>query len=239
VRCYIDCNSYVDLNRNHPHVQQISSLEQALEEVRSASVPKTKFTFKRKTVKPRLSVPPSPHPSSRSANEPGEGDATLGTLAFHRLSSHSYCGLSLPSISTLGAGPPSFDLTISDLDHCVVDLRGTADTVHNQNQPCLTALQARDLRETILILPNAKGSVLLQNLNRCTVIVACHKAGILLSVWWPALLILVVSFAPVEKRPRIPRCNVQTSYRGLLFYRLCRIPIIRVPTLTRQWGFTT
>jgi hypothetical protein len=180
---------FVTPNRIHPHRQQIRSLEQTLEEVRSASVPKTKFTFKRKADKPQLSAAPLPPPSSPSANGLGEGDAihNAGTSTFHKLSSLSHCRLSSQSIPTLGAATPSFDLTISDLDRCIVDLCGIAEAVPRQNQPCLTALHARDLRETILILSNVKGSVLLHNLHQCTVIVACHQASILSPVWWLVL----------------------------------------------------
>ena len=156
-------------------------LEQTLEETRSASLPKTKFTFKRKTNKPPLSAAPTPLPSSSSASELGKRDGLPGTSDFHKLSSRSHCRLSLLSIPTFGgAGPPLSSLTISDLDHCIVDLRATAETVSRQDQSGLTALHIRDLKETVLVLPNVKGSVLLHNLHRCTVIVACHQAGILL-----------------------------------------------------------
>jgi hypothetical protein len=155
-------------------------LERTLEEIRSASQPKTKFTFKRKTDKPPLSAASTLSPSSHGANELRDG--LPGTSDFHKLSSHSNCRLSLQSIPTFGAGPPLSDLTISDLDHCIVDLRPPAETVSRQNQFSLTALRIRDLKETVLILPNVNGSVLLYNLYRCTVIVACHQAGIFSSV---------------------------------------------------------
>ena len=161
-------------------IQQMELLEQTLEETRSASLPKTKFTFKRKTNKPQLSAAPTPLPSSPSAGEPGKRDGLPGASDFHKLSSRSHCRLSLLSIPTFGAGPPLSSLTISDLDHCIVDLRATAETVSRQDQSGLTALHIRDLKETVLRLPNVKGSVLLHNLHRCTVIVACHQAGILL-----------------------------------------------------------
>jgi len=157
-------------------------LEQTLEETRSASQPKTKFTFKRKTNKPPLSAAATLLPSSHGANEPGNTDGLPGTFDFHKLTSHDHRRLSLQSIPTFGTGPPLSDLTISDLDHCIVDLRAPAETVSRQNQRSLTALRIRDLKETVLILPNVDGSVLLYNLYRCTVVVACHQAGILLSV---------------------------------------------------------
>lgn len=81
----------------------------------------------------------------------------------------------------LGEGPPLSDLIISDLDHCIVDLRATAGPLGSQNQLDLTALHIRDLKDTLLILPNVKGSVILHNLHRCTAIVTCHQVGTLLS----------------------------------------------------------
>ena len=169
----------ISSTRIHPLIQQMDILEQTLEEIRSASLPKTKFTFKRKTNKPPVSVAPALLPSS---DELGKRDDRPGPSDFHRLSSHSHCRLSLQSISTFGAGPPLSDLTISDLDHCVVDLRVAAEPASRQNQHSLTALHIHDLKETVLMLPNVEGSVLLHNLYRCTVIVACHQAGIFLSI---------------------------------------------------------
>ena len=159
----------------HALMQQMDLLEQTLEKTRSASLPKTKFTFKRKTNNPRLSAAPTLPPSSSSANELGRRDDLPSTSEFNNLSSHSHCRLSLQSIPTSGEGPPLSDLIISDLDHCIVDLRATAGSVGSQNQLNLTALHIRDLKETLLILPNVKGSVILHNLRRCTAIVTCHQ----------------------------------------------------------------
>jgi len=154
---------------------QMDLLEQTLEKTRSASLPKTKFTFKRKTNNSPLSAAPTLPPSSSGANELGRRDGLPGTSYFNNLSSHSHCRLSLQSIPTSGEGPPLSDLIISDLDHCIVDLRATAGSVRSQNQLNLTALHIHDLKETLLILPNVKGSVILHNLHRCTAIVTCHQ----------------------------------------------------------------
>jgi hypothetical protein len=166
----------------HALIQQMDLLEQTLEKTRSASLPKTKFTFKRKTNKPPLSAAPTLPPSSSGANELGRRDGLPGTSDFNNLSSHSHCRLSLQSIPTSGEGSPLSDLIISDLDHCIVDLRATAGSVRSQNQLNLTALHIRDLKETLLILPNVKGSVILHNLYRCTAVVTCHQVGTRLSL---------------------------------------------------------
>ncbi|KAF8480057.1 tubulin binding cofactor C-domain-containing protein [Russula ochroleuca] len=167
-----DATSFLTAYDQRQCQAQMDVLEQTLEEIRSASLPKTKFTFKRKTNKPPVSAAPTQLPSS---DELGKRDDLPGTSDFHKLSSHSHCRLSIRSISTFGTGPPLSDLTISDLDHCIVDLRATAETVSRQSQLSLTALHIHDLKETVLILPNVEGSVLLHNLYRCTVIVACHQ----------------------------------------------------------------
>lgn len=149
-------------------------------------MPKTKFAFKRRTDKPNISpappLPPSPHRADELA-----GDAVPGMSSFHKLGSHSNSRLSLRSIPTLVEEAQAFDLTISDLERCVVDLRIMAETAPRQKQTHLTAVHAQDLRDTILVLPNVKGSAILHGLNRCTVIVTCHQASILSSMSWHAL----------------------------------------------------
>lgn len=178
-------------------------LEQTMEDTRSASLPKTKFTFKRKTNKPPLSATPTLLPSSSGVNEQGRRDGLAGPSDFNNLSSHSHSRLSLQSIPTSGEGPPLSDLIISDLDHCIVDLRATAGSVRSQNQLDLTALRIHDLKETLLILPNVKGSVILHNLHRCTAIVTCHQVGIHLLGRGPPLLIHLVPHARLDGCSRI------------------------------------
>lgn len=146
-------------------VQQLRSWEQSLETLRSASKPKSKFSFKRKepAVPARTAVVPSV-PAARSVEIP----STYLTLA-----SHSNARLSWSSLPNAREFPES-DLTIADLDHCIVDLVETSDTGH---KPVLTALHIRNLKNTILLLPVTKGSVLLHNLTRCIIVVGCHQAG--------------------------------------------------------------
>jgi hypothetical protein len=189
----------------HALIQQMDLLERALEEIRSASLPKTKFTFKRKTNKPPLSAAPTLLPSSSGANELGGRDGLPGTSDFNGLSSRSHCRLSLQSIPTSGEGPPLSDLIISDLDHCIVDLRAS------QNQLNLTALHIRDLKETLLILPIVKGSVILHNLHRCTAIVTCHQVGTRSFVRM-SLLIHLVPHARLDGCSRIPLRGLQSGY---------------------------
>ena len=196
----------------HAPIQQMDSLERTLEEIRFASLPKAKFTFKRKTDKTPLSAAPTPPPSSSGANELGGSDGLPGTSNFNNLRSHSHCRLSLQSIQTSREGPPLSDLIISDLDHCIVDLRATAGSVRSQNQFNLTAVHIHDLKETLLILPIVKGSVILHNLHRCTVIVTCHQVRTRLSECGPPLLIHLVPHARLGGCSRLPLRGLQSGY---------------------------
>ncbi|KAI9463955.1 TBCC-domain-containing protein [Lactarius psammicola] len=154
---------------------QMDLLEQSLEEARSASLPKKKFAFKRKADRPPVPAAPTLPPSPQATPPQPGRDHLSAVSTFHKLSAHSNCRLSLQSLPTLGEGTPTFNLTISDLNRCIVDLCGSAKLASPHHQLSLTALHIRDLKDTILILPNVKGSVLLHNLHTCTVIVACHQ----------------------------------------------------------------
>ncbi len=160
--------------------QQIDSLEQSLEETRTASLPKKKFAFKRGADRPSLSAAPTSPPSSQAIPPQPERDhLAAAPSTFRKISAHSNCRISLQSLPTFKDDTAS-DLTISDLSRCIVDLCSPAKTT-SPHQLSLTALHIRDLKDTILILPNVKGSVLLHNLHTCTVIAACHQARIPLS----------------------------------------------------------
>lgn len=176
-------------------------LEQTLEETRSASLPKKKFAFKRKA--DRAPVPTLPPSLQATPPQPG-GDQLSAVSTFQKLSAHSNCRLSLKSLPTLGDDTSTFDLTISDLSHCIVDLCSPA-TISSQLP--LTAVHIRDLKDTILILPNVKGSVLFHNLHTCTVIVACHQASMSsISIGNCSHLLHPVPHAQFNARSRIP-CN--------------------------------
>lgn len=154
---------------------QMDLLEQILEETRSASLPKKKFAFKRKADRPPvLAVPTLPPPPQATPPQPRQ-DHLSAVSTFHKLRAHSNCRLSLQSLPTFEDDTPTFDLTISDLNRCIVDLCSPAKIGSPYYQLSLTALHIRDLKDTILVLPNMKGSVLLHNLHTCTVIVACHQ----------------------------------------------------------------
>ncbi|KAH9053606.1 tubulin binding cofactor C-domain-containing protein [Lactarius vividus] len=152
---------------------QMDLLEQMLEETHSASLPKKKFAFKRKGDR----APVLAMPTSLQATPPQPRQDHMSAVStFHKLSARSNCRLSLQSLPTFEDDTPTFDLTISDLNRCIVDLCSPAKIATPYHQLSLTALHIRDLKDTILVLPNMKGSVLLHNLHTCTVIFRMHSS---------------------------------------------------------------
>ncbi|KAF7319483.1 C-CAP/cofactor C-like domain-containing protein [Mycena chlorophos] len=140
---------------------QVKELEKSLEELR-ALVPKSKFAFKRKT-------PTASTASTQSAPptlpRPNAAEPARETSANMILSSHARRYLTHDALP-LKASPTS-DLTISDLNHCIVNLLGP--------ELRISALHIRNLVDTVLLLPSIAGSVLLHDLRRCIVVVGCHQ----------------------------------------------------------------
>ena len=165
--------------------QQIKKVEGELEAVRAAMVPKTKFAFKRKAPqKPAsplpLSVPQSssaPAPTTAGARAPISPDpATTGLT----ISGHSRSYLTRSSLSSPWNTPS--DLTISDLDSCIVNLVSSEsnssplDAGADASQtPHFTALHVRNLSNTVLILPAIGGSALLHDMRNCVIALGSHQ----------------------------------------------------------------
>ncbi|KAJ7507210.1 tubulin binding cofactor C-domain-containing protein [Mycena galericulata] len=134
---------------------QLKDLEKSIEGLRKL-IPKSKFAFKRKAPVQPVQVPPSPVPK---------------VVALHPLplSSQSFRYLSKASFP---AASQASDLTISDLDNCIVNL-----LPDNEGKSSLevSALHIRNLTSTILLLPVIQGSVILHDLSRCIIVVGCHQ----------------------------------------------------------------
>ncbi|EPQ51906.1 TBCC-domain-containing protein [Gloeophyllum trabeum ATCC 11539] len=122
--------------------------------------PKAKFAFKRKgAAAPRTATPtPAPAPPSAPATVPAE---SASGLAF---SSKSHAYLTLDSLST---DSDATELAIADLDHCLVNLVPPTRT--------FSAIHVRNVTNSVLILGNVTGSVLLHDVQRCILVLRCHQ----------------------------------------------------------------
>ncbi len=156
-------------------------MEQSLEELRSASAPKPKFTFKRRAREPLATT--AQHAAAVPA--PHEGPVRVSVQALEAQSSYhlSLSGYSHKYLSWSSL-PPSLsstsDLSISDLSNCIVNLLATPSTASVGRSTSgeirtFTALHIRNLVDTVLILPPINGSALIHDLKHCTIVLGCHQ----------------------------------------------------------------
>ncbi|OSX58376.1 hypothetical protein POSPLADRAFT_1049574 [Postia placenta MAD-698-R-SB12] len=164
-----DATDYLPSYDQRQYELHLKEIEESLDRLRSASTVKPKFAFKRKT--PKATGTPAPSPVSSSltpaVSVSSENEPTSRSLA---LSGRSHAYLDFTSLHF----PPSAasDLTMSDLDHCIVNLLPLA----NESRSSLfTALHVRNVRNCVIILPPIDGSALLHDLTRCTLVLGCHQ----------------------------------------------------------------
>ncbi|RPD61646.1 hypothetical protein L226DRAFT_485258 [Lentinus tigrinus ALCF2SS1-7] len=150
--------------------KQLEGLESQLESLRTAAAPKAKFAFKRKATKaaPPASTTPATasEQSTSAAAPPPTGQPSAVHTSGLSISGHTNSYLTLSSLSSPWSS--ASDLTISDLDNCIVNFIPDS----NGNIPhdvTFTALHARNISNTVLILPIISGSALLHDLKNCVI----------------------------------------------------------------------
>ncbi|KAL7284727.1 hypothetical protein ACG7TL_002033 [Trametes sanguinea] len=151
---------------------KLKDVEAQLEALRTATAPKAKFSFKRKakpTAPTTTSAPPSheaPPPSNEATAASTSSESQSRTSGLN-LSGHEQSYLTVSSLSSPWSA--ASDLTISDLTNCIVNL------VHSEANPgtspdlTFTALHARNITNSVLILPVVSGSALLHDLKNCVI----------------------------------------------------------------------
>jgi len=147
---------------------QLKSLEQAVESLRASNIPKTKFAFKRK-----------PQPQSQ-VSQPGSTiskESSVSSLLPASSITSSNLSLSLQTsayltISSLPTQPQQSDLTLSDLNNCIVNLLPSSSEGYSLK---ISALHARNLTQCVVLLPSIDGSALLENISGCIMILGCHQ----------------------------------------------------------------
>ncbi|KAI0705377.1 tubulin binding cofactor C-domain-containing protein [Earliella scabrosa] len=146
--------------------KQLKDVEAQLETLRSSAAPKSKFAFKRKAAKPTSSpaAPAQNAPAASPAIAPTPAQAATPGLS---ISGHSHEYLTLASLSSPWSS--ASDLTISDLDHCIVNLVPSEANADVPSHATFTALHVRNLSHTVLILPIIAGSALLHDMNNCVI----------------------------------------------------------------------
>ena len=143
-------------------------------------MPKSKFAFKRRPSAAVATNPTSepsstqiPPPPLQAQNAPPSSAASTNLS----LSSHSHRYLTREA---LPSHPAQSDLSISDLDHCIVNLLPSASSSSSSSSGIdtpliISALHARNLSDCVVLLPGVDGSALLHDLERCVVVLGCHQ----------------------------------------------------------------
>ena len=148
--------------------KHIKTIEKSLTDLRTASTSKSKFSFKRKQptqTSSSVNTTASANPlttDSRPTTNPSQSNSRI-------LSDRSkeYLTLaSLPESSTAS------DLTITNLDHCIVNLLPD----NPDERRSITALHVRDVTNSIFILPSSiDGSAMFHNISKSIMVLGCHQ----------------------------------------------------------------
>ncbi|KAG8929472.1 hypothetical protein FRC02_005531 [Tulasnella sp. 418] len=148
--------------------QDLKTLQEELEKRRQL-LPKSRFAFKKKAAASGDPQPsPSPKPDSPNLttpaeNAPAESSADIRTSNV-LIDKQSKCFI---SSGTLALPSTASDITISNLDHCVVELKSAA------VRP--TALYIRSLRHTVVIAGMVNGSVRIEDCQGCVFVTGSHQ----------------------------------------------------------------
>lgn len=111
-------------------------------------------------------------------------DARESTTALPQVDPHS-SGLSLSghahsylTVSSLSAPwSAASDLTISDLDHCVVNLVPSQANPDAPADLAFNALHVRNVTNSVLILPVIPGSALLHDMKNCVIALGSRQVA--------------------------------------------------------------
>ncbi|KIK92898.1 hypothetical protein PAXRUDRAFT_829544 [Paxillus rubicundulus Ve08.2h10] len=143
---------------------QLKALEKNAEDLRGASTSTPKFSFKRRPTKPKVPA----EPVSTAGVAPTHTRPSTSISSARTLSSFSHRYL---TIANLDAKDSSEEVSISDLDNCIVNLLPKG----GDDRTKITAFHVRRLSKCVLVLPHISGSILLYDLSECVVVTGCHQ----------------------------------------------------------------
>ncbi|KAF8958938.1 tubulin binding cofactor C-domain-containing protein [Flammula alnicola] len=151
---------------------QMKGLEKSIVELRASNAPKSRFAFKRKPQAPTAPTAPPTEASTKDTPVVNPAPSPSSTSSNLSLSSHSHKYLTR---SDLPDHPQQTDLSVSDLDNCIVDLLPSITNGGLGEYMIISALHARNLTNCVLLLPAIEGSALLHDLTRCVIVLGSHQ----------------------------------------------------------------
>ena len=163
----------------------MKAFEQSLEQLKVSAAPKPKFAFKRKQAAPVVAIlasPSTPVEQKAVASEPLHPSSTStdsSTLSSARaLTGHRAAYLtasSLPTSSLSGS-----EVTISDIDHCIIDLLPDGRDgllPSGRDSESITAIHVKNVKNSLLLLPIMSGSAILYDVQNSILVIGCHQVS--------------------------------------------------------------
>ncbi|GAA5885032.1 hypothetical protein JCM6882_007201 [Rhodosporidiobolus microsporus] len=178
--------------------RELKALQDSIAALKSQAAPKSKFSFKRAAPAassssssasptsaplppPAASVSSLPSPATPSASSPIPPTAlTLSSLSSSYL---SHSDLPSPSFSSSAVPPQSSSsasqaLALSSLTRCFVDLlpsSASSASETDSGRPSFSALYLSKLEDCVVLLPVTSGSILIQEVHRCLLVLGGHQ----------------------------------------------------------------
>ncbi|KAI0703035.1 tubulin binding cofactor C-domain-containing protein [Cytidiella melzeri] len=176
-KVFIDAREYLPTYDQRQYENFLKLMEQSVEELRATSASKPKFVFQRKTNKGKEAIAlTSSVKMDAQASQTTDLDSPATLTKEESTSTHvalngyfnSYLSWSsLPSPTSAAT-----DVAVSDLTRCVVNFLSEGPDVPTR---VVSALHARNLVDTVLLLPRIAGSALLHDLANCVIVLGCHQ----------------------------------------------------------------
>ncbi|KAL5478333.1 hypothetical protein ACEPAI_2517 [Sanghuangporus weigelae] len=173
--------SFLPAYDRRSYESQLQELEVQIDVLRSKSrsgPARSSFAFKKKVpnASPKQATDSS---TTKSDTQPAMTEPPVQVVqatptASLQIASLSYRYFTLSPLPDSASSITGTDLTITSLDHCIVDLLPAAEEKNNDRLR-LRALHIRDVKNSVLILGYVQGSILAHNLERCVIVAACHQ----------------------------------------------------------------
>ncbi|KAI0752737.1 tubulin binding cofactor C-domain-containing protein [Daedaleopsis nitida] len=164
---YADAISFLPSYDQRQVDKLLNDIETKLETLRVSSAPRSKFAFKRKTTKPAASQLHTEDATVPSSLTTVVASSVPLPTSGSSLSGHTHQYLTLASLSSPWSS--ASNLTISNLDHCIVNLVPSEANIDATASIEFTALHVRNISNTIVILPIITGSALLHDMKCCVI----------------------------------------------------------------------
>ncbi|KAI0672294.1 tubulin binding cofactor C-domain-containing protein [Trametes maxima] len=154
---------------------KLKDVESQLESLRASTAPKSKFAFKRKVAKPSPSSTTKTSVPKKSESSVPIQDLvqSITPTSGLSLSGRSHAYLTLCSLSSPWSA--ASDLTISDIDHCIVNLTPSPANPDAPADVTFTALHVRNVINSVLVLPIVSGSALLHDMKNCVIVLGSRQ----------------------------------------------------------------